>query len=77
MTDEIIYSVTGNPFVDTGQAVIAHLAHAGIWRRRAWFKSDRCGIETMYDTAGKATAYPFKSDRCGIVFIRALHCTKI
>lgn len=26
MTDEIIYSVTGNPFVDTGQAVIAYLA---------------------------------------------------
>ncbi|NIA10614.1 MAG: hypothetical protein GWP10_13030 [Nitrospiraceae bacterium] len=26
MTNEIIYSVTGNPFVDTGQAVIAHLA---------------------------------------------------
>lgn len=26
MADEKIYSVTGNPFVDTGQAVIAHLA---------------------------------------------------
>jgi len=26
MTDEQIYSVTGNPFVDTGQAVIAYLA---------------------------------------------------
>lgn len=26
MADEMIYSVTGNPFVDTGQAVIAHLA---------------------------------------------------
>lgn len=26
MADEMMYSVTGNPFVDTGQAVIAHLA---------------------------------------------------
>ena len=26
MADDVIYSVTGNPFVDTGQAVIAHLA---------------------------------------------------